>query len=155
MEERATYQTLRDFLLGGADGNSAEEVSYAEFEACFPQKYRKSDAVKRLYEEFREERRQLRREVEAHLRREFPAGAANRNADGSGMARLRETISILKEKQQELARDHKKLVGDTADLEESFRSFETKLRSLADQDQEPREKPEVDAQGLLPLLRES
>ena len=65
MDDRATYQALHDYLF---EDESAIEISFAEFQECFPKKYRKSAELKRLYKEVKKEQQ------EASSRGQFEEG---------------------------------------------------------------------------------
>merc|ERR1711879_838670 len=125
MDDRATYQVLRDYLF---EDESALEISFAEFQECFPKKYQKSAEIKRLYKEMKKQQQEAKRTVVANLKGEY-ALVRGRPEDEE----IKETLAVLKEVEQDLA-EYKHAVEDLVDLQEQLHTLEDKLNNLAEHD---------------------
>jgi len=128
------YPALHRFLFAQA----STELTFVEFQGCFPSKYKNSTALKRLYEEMRRDRQQVRAEVEANLKREFERESSA--LDGE----LQETIEKLKMTEKDIKKEYKRLLEEAADLQEELHKFEERLGQIADQDR-PFKKPKLSA----------
>lgn len=133
MEEKATYWALYEYLLDAKI--DATEFTFSEFQSCFPKVLHKSGTLRELYAVALQERHQVRRSVEANLKREYPAAKMKMTPT---VARLEEAVSILKAQERELARKHERLTSETEDLQERLHAFEAKLREVAERDEQRR-----------------
>ncbi|ELR21540.1 uncharacterized protein ACA1_226670 [Acanthamoeba castellanii str. Neff] len=142
MDDRATYQALHDYLF---ENESALEISFAEFQECFPKKHQKSAEIKRLYQEVKKGQQEAKRTVVANLKSEY-ALVRGRPEDEE----IKETLAVLKEVEQDLEPEYKHAVEDLVDLQEQLHTLEDKLNNLAEHDR-PLKKAKFDLPALHDL----